>query len=103
MSTLTEKISDFKKHLIEQERSRNTIDKYVHDTKVFLEFADKRAMNKELVIDFKSFLGERYAVSSANSMLAAVNCFLRFIGSADLIVKPFKIQRTLFVPEEKEL
>lgn len=103
MSTLTEKIADFKKHLIEQERSRNTIDKYVHDTKVFLEFADKRAINKDLVIEFKSFLGEKYAVSSANSMLAAVNCFLRFIGSADLRVKPFKIQRTLFVPEEKEL
>lgn len=36
-------------------------------------------------------------------MLAAVNGFLKFIGRADLRVKPFKIQRTLFVPKEKEL
>lgn len=103
MSALTEKISDFKKHLLEQERSSYTIAKYIHDAKVFLEFADKRTINKELVIDFKSFLGERYATSSANSMLAAVNHFLKFIGLAELIVKPFKIQRALFVPEEKEL
>lgn len=103
MSALTEKISDFKKHLLEQERSPYTIAKYIHDAKVFLEFADKRTINKELVIDFKSFLGERYATSSANSMLAAVNNFLKFIGHAELRVKPFKIQRALFVPEEKEL
>lgn len=97
------KISDFKKHLIEQERSSYTISKYIHDTRFFIEFADKRTLNKELVIDFKLFLGERYAASSANSMLAAVNGFIKFIGCADLRVKPFKIQRALFVPEEKEL
>lgn len=103
MSALAKKISDFKKHLLEQERSPYTIAKYIHDANVFLEFADKRTINKELVIDFKSFLGERYAASSANSMLAAVNNFLKFIGHAELRVKPFKIQRALFVPEEKEL
>ncbi|MCH5204675.1 MAG: tyrosine-type recombinase/integrase [Oscillospiraceae bacterium] len=103
MSTLAEKITEFKKYLIEQERSRYTIDKYIHDAKVFIEFVNDRTINKEIVIEFKSFLGERYAASSANSMLAAVNSFLKFIGYADLRVKPFKIQRALFVPEEKEL
>ncbi|MBD5128341.1 MAG: tyrosine-type recombinase/integrase [Ruminococcaceae bacterium] len=103
MSEHTNKIPDFRKYLIEQERSQYTIAKYIHDAKVFLEFADKRTINKELVIDFKAFLGERYAISSANSMLAAVNHFLKFIGLAELRVKPFKIQRALFVPEEKEL
>lgn len=103
MAVLTEKLTDFRKHLIEQERSPNTITKYIHDAGVFLRFAGKRTLNKELVIAFKSFLGERYAPSSANSMLAAANSFLRFIGCADFRVKPFKIQRVLFVPEEKEL
>lgn len=103
MSEHTKKISDFRKYLIEQERSPYTIEKYIHDAKVFLEFIDKRTINKELVIDFKTFLGERYATSSANSMLAAVNHFLKFIGFAEFRVKPFKIQRALFVPEEKEL
>lgn len=103
MSELTKKIAHFKKNLVEQERSPYTVAKYIHDTKVFIEFADGQTINKELVINFKSFLGERYATSSANSMLAAVNNFLKFIGCADCRVKPFKIQRALFVPEEKEL
>lgn len=103
MSELMERILDFKKHLIEQERSQYTISKYIHDTKVFLGFVNKQSINKELVIKFKSFLGERYTASSANSMLAAVNSFLKFIGCEELRVKPFKIQRALFIPEEREL
>ncbi len=103
MSNLMGKISDFKKYLIEQERSPHTISKYVHDVKALLSFIGKQALSKELVIKYKSFLGERYAVSSANSMLAAANSFLRFVGCEDCRVKPFKVQRTMFVPEEKEL
>lgn len=103
MSELMERILDFKKYLVEQERSQYTITKYIHDTKIFIGFVNKQTINKELVINFKSFLGERYAVSSANSMIAAVNSFLKFIGCAELRVKPFKIQRALFIPEEKEL
>ncbi len=103
MLELTERIPEFKKYLVEQERSQYTITKYIHDAKFFLEFVNKQTINKELVIDFKSFLGEKYAASSANSMLAAVNGFLSFIGRAELRVKPFKIQRKLFIPEEKEL
>lgn len=103
MSSLAKKITDYKKYLIEQERSSYTISKYIHDIRFFIEFAGKRTLNKELIIDLKLYLGEHYAASSANSMLAAVNGFLKFIGRADLRVKPFKIQRTLFVPKEKEL
>ena len=102
-SVLADKICGFKKHLIEQERSQYTIDKYIHDARIFLDFVNDRSINKELVIEFKSFLGERYATSSANSMLAAVNKFLQFIGFTNLRVKPFKMQRVLFVSEEKEL
>ncbi len=103
MLVLTEKLRGFKKHLIEQERSRNTITKYLHDTEVLIGFVGRQKLSKELIIRFKSFLGERYAPSSANSMIAAVNNFLEFIGRVDLRVKPFKIQRSMFASEEKEL
>lgn len=103
MLNLAERISDFKKFLVEQERSPHTIAKYIHDAGVFIKFAGKSVLNKELVIGFKAFLGERYALSSANSMLAAANSFLKFIGCADLRVKPFRIQRALFVSEDREL
>lgn len=103
MSVLSEKLCSFKKHLIKQERSPHTISKYIHDTAVLIEFVGKQKLSKELIIRFKTFLGERYAPSSANSMIAAANNFLEFIGRADLRVKPFKIQRSMFASEEKEL
>ncbi len=103
MSVSAKKLSDFRKYLIEQERSPHTVAKYIHDVNVLLEFAGERSLNKELTIGYKTFLSERYAVSSANSMLAAANSFLGFIGREDCRVKPFKIQRMMFAPEGKEL
>lgn len=103
MDELTKSLTSFKKYLIEQERSPHTVSKYVHDVRVLLEYIEGKTLNKETVVCFKSFLGERYAASSANSMLAAVNSFFEFIGCADLKVKPFKVQKALFAPEDKEL
>lgn len=52
---------------------------------------------------YKQRLAESYAVSSANSMLAAVNYYLRLIGRPDCTVKAFKLQREAFRREEREL
>ncbi len=103
MDELAKGLANFKKHLLEQERSPHTVSKYVHDVRVLLEYIEGKALNRETVVCFKSFLGERYAASSANSMLAAVNSFFEFIGCANLKVKPFKVQKALFAPEDKEL
>ena len=54
-------------------------------------------------MDYKQMLGNTYAVASANSMIAALNCFLRFCGWHELCVKQFKIQRQAYCCEEKEL
>ena len=48
-------------------------------------------------------LEENYKIRSANSILAALNAFLRFAGWHDLCVKQFKIQKEAFCSEEKEL
>ena len=55
------------------------------------------------MLAYKAQLGSTYAVSGANSMLAAINAFFRFCGWHELCVKPFKVQRQAFCPEEKEL
>lgn len=103
MSSLKKRISEFKEQLIDQERSPNTIAKYVHDVSVFVGYVGKRVLNKDIMIEYKAFLGEKYAVASANSMISAVNRFLEFIGCGECRVKPFRVQRTMFVSEEKEL
>lgn len=96
-------IADFARTLHDDERSSATIEKYIHDIRFFAEYADKRNIDKTLVLHYKEYLAEHYALSSANSMLAALNTFLRFAGWNDCCVKQFKVQRKTYCPEEKEL
>ncbi len=97
------KLKKFEGYLKNEERSAATIEKYMHDVKFFAEFVGDAEISKEMILAYKAKLGEGYAVSSANSMIAALNCFFRFCGWHDLCVKQFKIQRQIYCPEEKEL
>ena len=90
-------------HLCDQERSAATIQKYVHDLTALSTFLDGRPMTKGLLLEWKEGLIGRYAPASVNAMLAAVNRFLTFLGRNDLRLRPLKIQRTLFLPADKEL
>ncbi len=96
-------LKKFEEHLIEIERSKNTIEKYVRDIKVFFDFMEKRSVNKENVLEYKNHLISNYAPASVNSMLAALNSFLKFFDRQDCCVKTLKIQKQLFIPENKEL
>ena len=96
-------LEKFKSYLRDEERSAATIEKYMHDLTVFKSFVGDSEISKKTVMDYKSKLGEGYAVSSANSMLAALNSFLRFCGWHDLCVKRFKVQHEAYCSEEKEL
>ena len=93
----------FEQHLKEEEKSRATIDKYLHDIRIFSEFLQDETISKERTIAYKEHLSTQYAISSVNSMLAALNCFLRFIGQQRCCVKLMKVQRQIFSAEEKEL
>lgn len=93
----------FERYLYEQERSKNTIDKYVRDVKQFLKFTDGGEAARRHVLEYKRFLLERYKTSSANSMLIALNCYLRFIGKPELCVRGCRQQRQIFREEERDL
>ena len=97
------KMQEFEFHLRNEERSAATIEKYMRDVRFFASFVCDAEIDKQTVLDYKSKLGESYAVASANSMIAAMNCFLRFCGWHDLCVKQFKMQRQVYCSEEKEL
>ena len=103
MNITEEMKMNFKQHLIEDERSNATISKYMHDVECFERFANGKEVNKALVIDYKNNLSRNYELSSANSMLAALNSFFRFVGLTDCIVKQFHIQRKIYCEESKEL
>ena len=96
-------IAEFKEHLILEERSVATIQKYIRDVKAFMAYAQNSAITKETVIAYKKYLQENYAVRSANSMLASINSFFSLFGWNDLKVKSLKLQQQIYCPEEKEL
>ena len=96
-------IAEFKEHLILEERSEITIEKYIRDVKAFSAYTQNTAVTKETVIAYKKYLQENYAVRSINSMLASINSLVDFLGWHDLRVKSLKLQQQVFCPEEKEL
>ena len=97
---LQEKLTDFEKWLREEEKSDATIEKYLRDVERFLHFLVGRELTKEAVLEYKAQLGESYAVSGANSMIAAINSFLRFCGADSMCVKQFRVQRQTFCSED---
>ena len=98
-----QKINSFKNYLIGNEKATATIEKYMRDIHLFAEYATDKPLDKTLVLGYKVSLEQTYAIRSANSMLAALNAFLRFIGWHDLCVKQFKVQKDAYCSEEKEL
>ncbi len=96
-------IAEFKEHLILEERSEITIEKYIRDVKAFAAYTLNGTITKETVIAYKKHLQENYAVRSVNSMLASINSLFSFLGWHELRVKSLKLQQQVFCPEEKEL
>lgn len=96
-------ILTFRHHLESEERSPLTIEKYLRDLQKFKAFAGDRPITKELTVAYKEELRSHYALSSVNSMLAALNSFFDFAGWYDCKVKQLKQQRQVYCPEDKEL
>ena len=96
MTIINEKLKEFSEYLREQERSERTIEKYTRDARRLAEFVGIGELNKPLVLHFKENLRREMSPISANSVLAAVNCFLKFLGLSELCVRAFKLQRRLF-------
>lgn len=104
MRTITqEMILTFKKHLITEEKASATILKYLYDIGEFAKWAGQNEINKELVLEYKFALTERYAPASVNAALASLNSFFGFFEWYDLKVKNLKIQKQIFTSTGKEL
>lgn len=96
-------IEQYAVYLQEQEKSPATIEKYIRDLTALCEYLSGAGVTKTDLLLWKENLMERYAASSVNTILAAVNGLLDFCGWGDLKVKPLKIQRNLFCREDQEL
>ena len=120
VNATNEMLDTYRKYLQDEERSRATVEKYLRDVKAFVEYLDRRenraaadddgrmvdrgrTLDKEVIREYKNYLKDRYKITSANSMLAAINSFLVFLGKAEWKVKLFKIQRAQYSRPELEM
>ena len=98
-----EMVVNFKKFLIDEEKSLATLEKYMRDINAFREWLGARIVEKVIVLEYKAYLVENYAPASANSMLSSINSFFEFNEWHDLKVKMLKIQKQIFADKNKEL
>ncbi len=104
LKTAEQLLNLYREYLRDEERSLATMEKYCRDVKRFLEYLGKDGtVDKEKVRDYKQYLKEHYKISSANSMLAAVNSFFTFAGWEELKVRLFKIQQVFYSRPEREI
>ena len=96
-------LQKYLKYLQEQERSRATVSKYAHDIGALCAYLDGAPLTKAALVNWKAHLVATLAPASVNSMLVAVNGFLAFMGWPELRVRLLKIQKSVFLDEEKEL
>lgn len=97
-------IEKFENYLRSEEKSANTLEKYIRDVTAFAKYCETAEIKKETVIHYKQkLIDDGFAVRSINSMLASINSLFSFLGWHELKVKSLKFQRQVFCSEEKEL
>ncbi len=99
-----EQLESFERDLRRQERSAGTIRKYRRDVSAFAAWLGDGPLSGGAAAGWKLALLEAgRAPSTVNSMLAALNGFLRHIGREDCRVRFLKVQRRIFRDSEREL
>lgn len=98
-------IEHFREILKNDEKSKQTIEKYIRDIKKLMIYANGQEISKELLLNYKEHLEKcgKYKISSINSYIAAANHLCEVMGWTDIRVKMIKVQRETFVPENKEI
>ena len=101
---MEKELQKFAAHLAQEERSTGTIEKYIRDVRHLQNWLDGRTVTRETIGNWRdALLRDGFAPVTINSMLAAVNSFLRFCGREDCRVKSLRIQRRLFRDTTREL
>ena len=104
MTILKEDIARFVRQLRAECRSAGTIEKYLRDGRAFAGWLDGRPLTTETAALWREHLLDRgYASATINSMLAAVNALLGFLGCEECRLRLLRVQRRTFRAQDKEL
>lgn len=94
----------YAQYLRREERCAGTVEKYLRNVRAFACWLGERTLTKELTTGWKEYLlTQAYAPVTVNTMLAALNGLLHFLGQDECRVKFLRIQRRLFRDQSQEL
>ena len=83
-----EQVRAFEAHLLREEKSGATIEKYLRDVRAFRDYIQDQSVTRERLIAYKQELIARgYAVRTVNSVLASLGSLLSFLGWTDCKVR----------------
>lgn len=108
---MNDKIKIFERHLKEEEKAENTINKYIRDINEFYEWhelirgnACEALVTKDVLLDYKEHLKKsKLKVSTINSKISSLNAYFTYTENEALKLKVLKCQKSLFGSKEKEL
>ncbi len=97
-------LRQFAAQLKSGERSPGTIEKYRRDVRAFAAWLDDLELTAENAAGWRDYLlNKNYAPATINSMLSAVNRFLKFLGREDCRIKFLRVQHRTFREQNREL
>jgi len=79
-------LREYGEYLRDREMSENTVGKYLRDAENFLQFSNGREISRELMMEYKSYILNAWKISSVNSMITAVNSYLKWAGQAEFSI-----------------
>lgn len=96
-------LSAYAAELEEREKAPATLQKYLYALREFWTAVAGEPVTKNRVLGYKRMLSQRYAASTVNGRLAAVNGLLDFLGWHDCRVHPLRVQRMDYRDTRREL
>ena len=88
-------MKEFKKYLLNQNLTKNTIDAYLTSLKIYNKQFDE--FNKDNLLAFKAWMLDKYKGKTINLRIQGINKFLEFIKKDKLKLKYIKIQQKSFL------
>lgn len=96
-------IYGFENHLRENEKAALTIEKYLHEIALLMNYLAGEPISKAKLLLYREKLLEENQVKTVNAKLSAVNSYLEYAGLKDCKVKLLKVQRKVFIDDDRNL
>ena len=96
-------LREYGEYLRDREMSENTVGKYLRDAENFLQFSNGREISRELMMEYKSYILNAWKISSVNSMITAVNSYLKWAGQAEFSIHTCRVQKQIFREKSREI